>query len=109
MCAVCRGFVRQAAGEAGLGGFIEGAYTQLDEADCAGQPIGVKECTQAEALQSQVVASTLASQLSTGATGRKRLLAEGYAAAQKMELGTRGRGYAVAHFAAAGEVTWLVW
>ena len=80
----CRGFVRQAAGEAGLGGFIEGAYTQLDEADCAGQPIGVKECTQAEALQSQVVASTLASQLSAGATGRKRLLAEGYAAAQKM-------------------------
>ena len=80
----CRGFVRQAASEAGLGGFIEGAYTQLDEADRAGQPIGVRERTQAEALQSQVVASALASQLSAGATGRKRLLAEGYAAAQQM-------------------------
>ena len=80
----CRGFVRQAASEAGLGGFIEGAYTQLDEADRAGQPIGVRERTQAEALQSQVVASALASQLSAGESGRKRLLAEGYAAAQKM-------------------------
>ena len=80
----CRGFVCQAAGEAGLGGFIEGAYTQLDEAARAGQPIGVRECTQAEALQSQVVASALARQLSTGATGRNRLLAEGYAAARKM-------------------------
>ena len=80
----CRGFVRQAASEAGLGGFIEGAYTQLDEADRADQPIGVRECTQAEALQSQVVASALASQLSVGATGRNRLLAEGYAAARKM-------------------------
>ena len=80
----CRGFVRQAAGEAGLGGFIEGAYTQLDETDRASQPIGVRECTQTEAVQSQVVASALASQLSAGATGRKKLLAEGYAAAQKM-------------------------
>ena len=80
----CRGFVRQAASEAGLGGFIEGAYTQLDEADRAGQPIGVRERTQVEALQSQVVASALASQLSAGESGRKRLLAEGYAAAQKM-------------------------
>ena len=80
----CRGFVRQAAGEAGLGGFIEGAYTQLDETDRASQPIGVRECTQAEAVQSQVVASALASQLSAGATGRKKLLAEGYAAAQQM-------------------------
>ena len=80
----CRGFVRQTAGAAGLGGFIEGAYTQLDEADRADQPIGVRECTQAEALQSQVVASALASQLSVGATGRNRLLAEGYAAARKM-------------------------
>ena len=80
----CRGFVRQAAGEVGLGGFIEGAYTQLDGTDRAGQPIGVRECTQAEAVQSQVVASALASQLSAGATGRKKLLAEGYAAAQKM-------------------------
>ncbi|MCY4604830.1 MAG: hypothetical protein OXE49_11415, partial [Gemmatimonadetes bacterium] len=78
----CRGFVRQAAGE--LGGFIEGAYTQLDEADRADQPIGVRECTQAEALQSQVVASALANQLSAGTTGRNRLLAEGYAAARKM-------------------------
>ena len=80
----CRGFVRQAADEAGLGSFIEGAYTQIDEADRTGQPIGVRECTQAEALQSQVVASALASQLSAGTTGRKRLLAEGYAAAQQM-------------------------
>ena len=80
----CRGFVHQAADEAGLGGFIEGAYTQLDEADRADQPIGVRERTQAEALQSQVVASTLANQLSAGEPGRKRLLAEGYAAAQKM-------------------------
>lgn len=80
----CRGFVRQAAGEAGLGGFIEGAYTQLDEADRDDQPIGVRERTQAEALQSQVVASALASQLSAGEPGRNRLLAEGYAAAQKM-------------------------
>ena len=80
----CRGFVRQAAGEAGLGSFIEGAYTQLDEADRAGQPIGVRERTQAEALQSQVVASALARQLSAGESGRKRLLAEGYAAALKM-------------------------
>ncbi len=80
----CRGFVRQAAGEAGLDGFIEGTYTQLDEADGTSQPIGARERTQAEALQSQVVASALASQLSAGATGRKKLLAEGYAAAQKM-------------------------
>ena len=80
----CRGFVRQAAGEAGLGGFIEGAYTQLDEADCASQPIGGRERTKAEALQSQVVASALVRQLSTGEPGRKKLLAEGYAAAQKM-------------------------
>ena len=80
----CRGFVHQAAGEVELGGFIEGAYTQLDEADRASQPIGVRECTKAEALQSQVVASILVSQLSTGEPGRKRLLAEGYAAAQKM-------------------------
>ena len=80
----CRGFVRQAASEAGLGGFIEGAYTQLDEANRVGQPIGVRERTQAEALQSQVVASALASQLSAGEPGRKRLLAEGYAAAQQM-------------------------
>ena len=80
----CRGFVRQAAGEAELGSFIEGAYTQLDEADRADQPIGVRERTQAEALQSQVVASALASQLSAGESGRKRLLAEGYAAARKM-------------------------
>ena len=80
----CRGFVRQAAGEAELGSFIEGAYTQLDEADRADQPIGVRERTQAEALQSQVVASALASQLSAGESGRKRLLAEGYAAAQQM-------------------------
>ena len=80
----CRGFVRQTASEAGLGGFIEGAYTQLDEANRAGQPIGVRERTQAEALQSQVVASALASQLSAGESGRKRLLAEGYAAAQQM-------------------------
>ena len=80
----CRGFVRQAAGESGLDGFIEGAYTQLAEADRAGQPIGVSERTQAETVQSQVVASALASQLSAGATGRKRLLAEGYAAAQQM-------------------------
>ena len=80
----CRGFVQQAAGEVGLGGFIEGAYTQLDAADRAGQPLGVRERTQAEALQSRVVASALADQLSTGAAGRKRLLAEGYAAAQKM-------------------------
>ena len=80
----CRGFVRQAAGEAGLGGFIEGAYTQLGEAGRAGQPIGTRECARAEALQSQVVASALASELSAGAPGRKRLLAEGYAAAQKM-------------------------
>ncbi len=80
----CRGFVRQAAGESGLDGFIEGAYTQLAEADRAGQPIGVRERTQAETVQSQVVASALASQLSAGATGRKRLLAEGYAAAQQM-------------------------
>ena len=79
----CRGFVQQAAGEAGLGGFIEGAYTQL-AADRADQPIGVRERTQAEALQSQVVASALASQLSAGATGREKLLAEGYAAAQQM-------------------------
>ena len=80
----CRGFVRQAAGEVALGGFIEGAYTQLDEADCASQPIGVRERTKAEALQSQAVASALVSQLSTGEPGRKRLLGEGYAAAQKM-------------------------
>ena len=80
----CRGFVQQAAGESGLDGFIEGAYTQLDAADHADQPIGMRERTQAEALQSQVVASALASQLSSGATGRKKLLAEGYAAAQKM-------------------------
>ena len=80
----CRGFVQQVAGESGLGGFIEGAYTQLDEADRASQPIGARERTQAEALQSQVVASTLANQLSSGATGRKKLLAEGYAAAQQM-------------------------
>ena len=80
----CRGFVRQAAGEAGLGGFIEGAYTQLDEAGRADQPIGARERTEAEAVQSQVVASALASQLSAGATGRKKLLAEGYAAAQQM-------------------------
>ena len=80
----CRGFVRQAASEAGLGSFIEGAYTQIDEADRVGQPIGVRERTQAEALQSQVVASALASQLSAGESGRKRLLAEGYAAAQQM-------------------------
>ena len=80
----CRGFVRQAAGEAGLGGFIEGAYTQLDEADWASQPIGGRERTKAEALQSQVVASALVRQLSTGEPSRKRLLAEGYAAAQKM-------------------------
>ena len=80
----CRGFVRQAAGEAELGSFIEGAYTQLNEADRAGQPIGVRERTQAEALQSQVVASALARQLSAGESGRKRLLAEGYAAAQQM-------------------------
>ncbi len=80
----CRGFVRQAAGEVELGGFIEGAYTQLDETDCVSQPIGVRERTKAEALQSQVVASVLVRQLSTGEPGRKRLLAEGYAAAQKM-------------------------
>ena len=80
----CRGFVRQAAGEVELGSFIEGAYTQLDEADRADQPIGVRERTQAEALQSQVVASALARQLSAGESGRKRLLAEGYAAAQQM-------------------------
>ena len=80
----CRGFVRQAASAAGLGSFIEGAYTQIDEADRVGQPIGVRERTQAEALQSQVVASALASQLSAGEPGRKRLLAEGYAAAQQM-------------------------
>jgi len=80
----CRGFVQQAAGEVGLGGFIEGAYTQLDAADRVGQPLGVRERTQAETLQSRVVASALADQLSTGAAGRKRLLAEGYAAAQKM-------------------------
>ena len=80
----CRGFVRQAAGDAELGSFIEGAYTQLDEADRADQPIGVRERTQAEALQSQVVASALARQLSAGESGRKRLLAEGYAAAQQM-------------------------
>ena len=80
----CRGFVHQAAGESGLDGFIEGAYTQLDEADGTSQPIGARERTQAEALQSQVVASALASQLSAGVTGRKKLLAEGYAAAQKM-------------------------
>ena len=80
----CRGFVRQAAGEAGLGSFIEGAYTQLNEADRAGQPIGVRERAQAEALQSQEVASALARQLSAGESGRKRLLAEGYAAARKM-------------------------
>ena len=80
----CRGFVRQAAGDAELGSFIEGAYTQLDEADRADQPIGVRERTQAEALQSQVVASALARQLSAGESGRKRLLAEGYAAARKM-------------------------
>lgn len=80
----CRGFVRQAAGEAGLDGFIEGAYTQLAEADRAGQPIGARECTQAEALQSQVVASALARELSTSATDRKKLLAEGYAVAQMM-------------------------
>ncbi len=80
----CRGFVRQAAGAAGLGGFIEGAYTQLDETGRAGQPIGARECARAEALQSQVVASALASELSAGAPGRKRLLDEGYAAAQKM-------------------------
>ena len=80
----CRGFVRQAAGEVELGSFIEGAYTQLNEADRADQPIGVRERTQAEALQSQVVASALARQLSAGESGRKRLLAEGYAAARKM-------------------------
>ncbi len=80
----CRGFVRQTAGESGLDGFIEGAYTQLDAADRADQPIGARERTQAEALQSQVVASALADQLSTDAAGRKKLLAEGYAAAQKM-------------------------
>ena len=80
----CRGFVRQAASEAELGSFIEGAYTQLNEADRADQPIGVRERTQAEALQSQVVASALARQLSAGESGRKRLLAEGYAAAQQM-------------------------
>ena len=80
----CRGFVRQAAGEVELGSFIEGAYTQLNEADRADQPIGVRERTQAEALQSQVVASALARQLSAGESGRKRLLAEGYAAAQQM-------------------------
>lgn len=80
----CRGFVRQAADEAELGGFIEGAYTQLNGANRSDQPIGVRERTQAEALQSQVVANTLASQLSAGDPGRKRLLAEGYAAAQKM-------------------------
>ena len=80
----CRGFVRQAASEAELGSFIEGAYTQLNEADRADQPIGVRERTQAEALQSQVVASALARQLSAGESGRKRLLAEGYAAARKM-------------------------
>ena len=80
----CRGFVQQAAGEVRLGGFIEGAYTQLDAADRVGQPLGVRERTQAETLQSRVVASALADQLSTGAAGRKRLLAEGYAAAQKM-------------------------
>ena len=80
----CRGFVRQTASEAGLGSFIEGAYTQIDEADRVDQPIGVRERTQAEALQSQVVASALASQLSAGESGRKRLLAEGYAAAQQM-------------------------
>ena len=104
----CRGFVCQAAGEAGLGGFIEGAYTQLDEAACAGQPIGVRECTQAEALQSQVVASALARQLSTGATGRNRLLAEGYAAARKMSW-ERVAEDMLARFAAAGAVPWLAW
>ena len=80
----CRGFVHQAASEVGLGGFIEGAYTQLDAADRASQPIGGRERTKAEALQSQVVASALVRQLSTGEPGRKKLLAEGYAAAQKM-------------------------
>ncbi len=80
----CRGFVRQTAGESGLDGFIEGAYTQLDEAGGTSQPIGACERTQAEALQSQVVASALADQLSTDAAGRKKLLAEGYAAAQQM-------------------------
>ena len=80
----CRGFVQQVAGEVGLAGFIEGAYTQLAEADRADQPIGARERTQAEALQSQVVASALASQLSAGEPGRKKLLAEGYAAAQQM-------------------------
>ncbi len=80
----CRGFVRRAAGEAGLGGFIEGAYTQLNEAARAGQPIGARECAEVEALQSRVVASALARQLSTDATDRKKRLAEGYAVAQRM-------------------------
>ncbi len=80
----CRGFVHQAAGEAELDGFIEGAYTQFDDADRADQPLGVRECTRAEAWQSQAVASALAGQLSADAAGRKRRLAAGYAAAQKM-------------------------
>ena len=80
----CRGFVRQVTGEAGLDGFIEGAYTHLDKAGRADQPIGGRERTQVEASQSRVVASALASQLAAGATDHNRLLAEGYAAAQKM-------------------------
>ena len=100
----CRGFVRQAAGEAGLGGFIEGAYTQLDETDRASQPIGVRECTQAEALQSQVVASALADQLSTGGSRSQKATCRRLCRGPADELGTRGRGYAVARFAAAGEV-----
>ena len=103
----CRGFVQQVAGESGLGGFIEGAYTQLDEADRASQPIGARERTQAEALQSQVVASTLANQLSSGATGSQKVACRRLCRGPADELGARGRGYVVARFAAAGAVIWL--
>lgn len=80
----CVGFVDRVADKEGLGSFVEGAYTQLDTAvDPSGQ-IGARESARAEALQSRVVAETLAAKLPVDATERSKLLAEGYAVAREM-------------------------
>ena len=109
MCAVAAALCAKQPARRDWAALSKGPIPSSTGTGRAGQPIGARECARAEALQSQVVASALASELSAGAPGRKRLLDEGYAAAPEDELGARGRGYAVARFAAAGAVTWLGW
>lgn len=80
----CVGFVEAAAGKEGLDAFVKGAYTQLGEmVDESGQ-IGAIESEWAEGVQSRVVAQALAGELPTDASGREKLLQEGYAAARAM-------------------------